>query len=95
MQGKTEPEKHRFRFSADEWDYLRVLSSEEPKIARLTGAQKPIDSNLHAIDLKPVDAQELRGCLTERMARLGFDGKYDVSKEGRLLEQLIDRLFVP
>ncbi len=95
MQGKTEPEKHRFRFSADEWDYLRRLSSEEPRIARLAGGSEPITPNPRTINLEPADIQELRGYLTERLARLGFDGKYDVNEEGRLLEQLIDRLFVP
>jgi hypothetical protein len=95
MQDKIEPEQHRFGFSDEEWACLQYLASKDPRIARLAHEQVPINSNLHAIDIRSADAQELRGYLTEHLAQLGFDKEYELNEQGRLLEELIDRLFVP
>jgi hypothetical protein len=38
-------------------------------------------------------AEAIRGELTVRLARVGFDDKYELTGEGRFLEDLIDRLF--
>jgi hypothetical protein len=40
-------------------------------------------------------AEELSDLFTERLAKVGFDSNYQVNSEGDLLEQLIDRFFIP
>ena len=39
-------------------------------------------------------AEEIRDALTERLAQVGFDEKYEATAEGKFLEDLIDRLFM-
>ena len=40
-------------------------------------------------------AEEFRDAFTEQLAKIGFDEKYNVTPEGKMLEDLIDRFFVP
>jgi hypothetical protein len=39
-------------------------------------------------------AERVRASLTELAARVGFDGQYAQTDEGRLIEALIDRFFI-
>lgn len=41
------------------------------------------------------DAETVREALTEELARVGFDPDYELTSEGRLIEGLIDALFIP
>ena len=41
------------------------------------------------------DAETVREALTEELARVGFDPNYELTVEGRLIESLIDALFIP
>jgi len=41
------------------------------------------------------DAETVRDALTVELARTGFDAAYEPNVEGRLIEDLIDRLFIP
>lgn len=41
------------------------------------------------------DAEELRDALALELARCGFDPDYKLAPEGRLIEGIIDRLFMP
>lgn len=40
-------------------------------------------------------AEQYRDAFTERLARAGFDADYKPTAEGRILETLIDKFFVP
>ena len=44
--------------------------------------------------LSAVAAEEFRGKFTEELARVGFDKNYEITAEGEVLENLIDRFFV-
>ena len=44
--------------------------------------------------LKAQEAETVRGALTEVLARRGFDVDYEPTTEGRLIEDLIDDLFI-
>jgi hypothetical protein len=83
------PEKHRVKFSAAEWACLQALGSS---VSRLLARQEA--TNSFVISLDSAEAQELREYLTECLARLGFDQNYEVNEQGRLFEELIDRLFI-
>jgi len=39
-------------------------------------------------------ADELRDCCTDRLDEVGFDENYELTAEGKKLEQLIDKLFI-
>lgn len=36
-------------------------------------------------------AEEFRNIFTERLAKIGFDENYELTTEGRMLEDLIDK----
>lgn len=40
-------------------------------------------------------AEIIRSYLTERLAKVGFDEDYELTLEGRILEDLIDHLYMP
>jgi len=39
-------------------------------------------------------AEQFRSAFTERLARRGFDSAYDLTREGKVLEELIDKFFI-
>ncbi|WP_428149841.1 hypothetical protein [Brevundimonas sp.] len=41
------------------------------------------------------DAEVVRDALTTELATVGFDPEYELTAEGRLIEDLIDALFIP
>lgn len=41
------------------------------------------------------DANTVRDALTEELATVGFDLDYELTSEGRLIESMIDALFIP
>jgi len=40
-------------------------------------------------------AEKLRDLLTERLAQIGFDSEYRPTQAGKVIEELIDKLFQP
>lgn len=38
--------------------------------------------------------EALRGACTDALARIGFDTRHELTADGRVLEELIDKLFV-
>jgi hypothetical protein len=84
----------RVRLNSDEAAFLSSATFLPDCIARQL---KPIsERNLGGSDLDVSDgeAESLRSILTERLAMIGFDASYNLTAEGSILEQLIDKLFV-
>jgi hypothetical protein len=48
-----------------------------------------------AIELASDETVQLRGYLTEELALSGFNSDYALNNEGQILEDLIDKFFVP
>jgi hypothetical protein len=66
----------------------KFLPEELDRIIRSAGPSEKRWLTL-ALDLET--AERLRAAFTSRLARVGFDGEYEPTREGRLLEDLIDR----
>ncbi len=49
----------------------------------------------HELLISPEMAEEYRSAFTLRLARVGFDADYGPTAEGRILEDLIDKFFIP
>jgi hypothetical protein len=80
------------RLNSDEVAYLRrraLLSLEI--LARATRAGE----GAFLLDIPDVEADQLRDACGEELQRIGFDESYNPTKEGVLLEGLIDKLLVP
>lgn len=72
-----------------------------------TNEQRAILERLHVPDhirvtlrrtsftLDVEDSEAVRDALTQEMAQTGFDAAYEPTAEGRVIEDLIDALFIP
>jgi len=69
---------------------LTALRDKEPFVAAFNIDWKPdrIKGDL-------IEIEELRGGLTESLASFGFDEDYNPTEAGKLIESIIDKLFVP
>lgn len=50
-----------------------------------------MDSSTHSLSLDDATAERCRDGFTEKLAQVGFDSDYDLTDEGEMLEDLIDR----
>ena len=79
------------RVSADQCRYLRsaaYLSADLQQVVQESLSDSEIPANL---SLTAAVAERFRDCFTERLAQAGFDSGYNLSPEGAILEELIDR----
>ena len=74
--------------------YLRNTEFLPEELARLINSASPSGADRYSIEVSPQDAEQLRTCFTERLARVGFDDNYAQTREGETLEVLIDRFYV-
>ena len=84
-----------FVLSSVEWAFLKQLASRERSLERFMSQQRTVSDVKHVITLTRADAEELRGHLTEVLAKVGFDSNYKPNEQGRVLEALIERFFCP
>jgi hypothetical protein len=80
--------------SAEETKYLLKLKSEDDSLSAILRHYPDISINGSSVSLNVTTTEILRDYFTERLARVGFDAKYEPNKEGRLLEKLIDTFFL-
>lgn len=85
--------KHDFRLSPQELTYLMQLVSHDESLMHLL--RRDISPDRTSISLGRPQAEILRDFLTEQLAALGFDKDYTPTKNGRILEALIDRFYIP
>lgn len=64
-------------------DLLEILRSAEAAAERTGGVQ-----------LSRSDAELFRSAFTTHLAVVGFDAEYEPTREGKLLEELIDRFYL-
>ncbi len=82
------------RLSCEEERYLKeseFLPKSLREIVRSAGAFR---HDVYFLRIARDNAETFRSLFTDRLARVGFDSNYEVTDEGRLLEDLIDRFFV-
>lgn len=81
------------RLSRRETDYLisaAFLASNQVDMIRNA---KRADDGSATLTISRNQAEEFRDAFTSQLAKVGFDEKYEVTAEGRTLEDLIDRFF--
>ena len=81
------------RMSRHEIDYLSsaaFLTSNQ--IDTIRSAERSEDGSA-SVTISRDHAEEFRDAFTFQLGKVGFDGKYEVTSEGRILEALIDRFF--
>jgi hypothetical protein len=78
-----------FALSAEELDLLKAIANEDPVISLPFFA-----GNSGQIHLTRPETRLLGDRLTNRLAQVGFDGKYELTEEGKQIENLIDKLLI-
>jgi len=88
-------ETGKFEVSADELEYLKQLVSHDESLAGLLTFQEGAPDRKVTIRLSRAEAEQLRDSLTTQLAAVGFDKDYSPNEQGQMLEELIDRFYVP
>ena len=88
-------QKHEFRLKADEWKYLTQLASCDEKLTALLALAEGVRGPRAIIRLSRVDSERLREFLTTQLATVGFDENYSPNEQGEMLEELIEKFYVP
>jgi hypothetical protein len=78
------------RLSADEFALLTEVLAKDKTLAGTLEFQAD-----RSIQVLPKNAEHIRDFLTLQLATTGFDQDYAPNEQGRLIESLIDRLYVP
>jgi hypothetical protein len=88
-------ERHEFRLSEAELEYLQQLVSLDESLIALLGLREGAPGRKATIQLSLAEAERLRDVLTTQLAKVGFDENYSPNEQGQMLEKLIDRFYVP
>jgi hypothetical protein len=86
---------HTFRLSLDEAEYFSKLNLRDQSFADLLRRHPNIRVNGRDVTADRAHAEILSSYFHERLARFGFDAEYMPNEEGVMLENLIDRFFLP
>lgn len=77
----------------NEVDYLmREAFLPRPLLQRLQDVRWRSDAD-GVLEISVTTAEEFRAAFTEQLAKVGFDKAYNPTKEGAVLEDLIDRFY--
>lgn len=83
-----------FKVNLKELSLLRQISVGHEFATAFQTAEVVSSETLYRVRLTMDMAEELRTCLTDRLAVVGFEENYELTSEGQLLEDLIDRFYV-
>jgi hypothetical protein len=87
-------EKHQFKLTEDELNFLRQIALANDSVSRLLLREQSAVSDKLSIRLNRAQAEQLREYLTECLAATGFEGDYSPNRQGTMLEKLIDRFYL-
>lgn len=84
-----------FRLSPEEFSYVKDLLSRDELREFLPKIQEMLPSGDISLRLNRTEAERVRDHLTTQLAAVGFDEEYRPNQQGRMIEELIDRFYVP
>lgn len=73
--------------------YLKNTDFLPASLAQLVEAAQPIGRDLYVLSVSRDIAEEFRSAFTDQLAKVGFGPDYELTSEGGMLEDLIDRFF--
>ena len=84
-----------FVISTEELEFLRRLGSNDETLAKLLKSAEAIRGGNFGVQLDRANAEKVRTSLTELLAKAGFEEDYSLTNQGEMLEELIDRFYIP
>lgn len=81
------------KLNKDEFNYLCQMNIFSKKNRTIFDSKK-IEKDMVIIELSENQADEIRDKCGEKLQIVGFDEKYDLTQEGKILESLIDKFYI-
>lgn len=88
-------QNHEFQLSPEELTYLKQVVLSDKSLTDMLKFQEGGQGRKANVMLTRVEAEQLRAHLTQRLAGVGFEKDYSLGKDGQILEELIDRFYLP
>ena len=83
----------KIELNRNEYNYLCQASFLEDKYRKLLFFSQQKDDK-YALKISEDQADEIRDLCGEQLQIAGFDEKYELTPEGKILESLVDKFFV-
>lgn len=83
----------KINLSKVEYEYLHTATFLPPRLKKAFSFIKKENNHLQ-MRISPNEADEIRDLCGEQLQLVGFDEKYQPTPEGKILESLIDKLFI-
>ena len=80
--------------SEEEIEYLRSQETLNKYFSDMTMFRKKPRGNKYVLTVSRAICREIRELLIDCVAMDGFDENYELTKEGVIIERLIDRFFI-
>ena len=81
------------KLSDDEISYLKSANFLTQSQLTLLDIFKWNSNSNGILNLSPMAAEDFREAFTEQLAKFGFDESYNLTDEGKILEELIDHFY--
>ena len=91
MSDSTTTSMRTIKLSKMEVAYLANTQFLPEDLARIVGIAEPVTGEVRLLELDRQIAERFRDEFTTRLAKVGFGTGYEPTREGKLLEDLIDR----
>ena len=82
---------HLIQLTQAEVDYLNAADFMPASLLALLRRVESNADTTASLQVPRTASEEFRAVFTERLAKVGFDEAYELTAEGKLLEELIDR----
>lgn len=83
----------KIEMNESEYNYLCQAPFLENKYLELLFSSRR-DDDMYSLKISEDQADEIRDLCTEQLQIAGFNEKYELTPEGKILESLIDKFFV-
>ncbi len=82
------------KLNKNQFEYLNYILSEEQELLRLKLKEISQEKQFVFIEIDEETADEIRDWAGDELQRKGFNINYELSPEGKTLEELIDLFYV-
>ncbi|MFA6095077.1 MAG: hypothetical protein WC757_04310 [Candidatus Paceibacterota bacterium] len=87
------PSQLDIKLSDNEISYLKSANFLTQSQLTLLDIFKWNSNSSGILSLSPITAEDFREVFTEQLAKFGFDESYNLTDEGKILEELIDHFY--
>lgn len=82
------------KLSKNQFDYLGYSLSEEQEVLRLKLREIRKENQSVTIEVDEATADEIRDWANAKLQEKGFDENYELTPEGKILEELVDAFYI-